>query len=1405
MAQFTFDAYAPNHPTILDGSKYAIVTGVAYNNEDIILIGQTELTASISKTTFPADGLIDSLPSQVDQGDSFLMKSTITITHPSPTLIIKVKILEGFDDKFHFGKMSVIFGSSFVCLEQETWKYEYEKNYDRTAIVKIKLTIPMLFNKELTRDTALDANKIQISVPVTVLQGIDVQGTYSLAMGAMVDVTDVWSSTSTIEVSSNVKSTDSTSSPSSVTSELVSDVVYPGSSALFKLTVDISSSDTGDLTTIISCSDADVTASSVLIVDTGLCGGVLLDDVSSTLDGDELTVVFANCKNLDTATTQVILNIAFSTSATVAKGSTIAVTASVGGISATGTLEFTTFAGDYEFGKMTVVGKSLGFENENLYPDTEIGMSATITVPANVQKSSIMLETTSSIKDNALDIKICKLEITSVGYGLPCIKELSHVPHLNKSDETSEFKDLGFIALDNTCPASIPDQNKNSFQVDLVYSLPIQPSFADGIEVSPALGIWNQPSTLFAAITAKSTSSSPLTQFEYSTKENADGSNIDPYLGSLHTDQPLWEDVVWHTRYVAKLPPRTRGPLTFTALSDTSQGSVKICRLVVKRIGRNMPCAQKPEGYLGDFNPSRIDYGYQTSPNTANLYMGIVSNWGTSMVQDLYADDDAIEIHSFYKHISGSVAPSFKMTFNGEKTVKDISTVSTGSAKPENLLSLNPAFESVLAGDVLGTAFKGVPKVVGLKLTVPSGFKGNVVAEFKNPDFSSKKFDFCDIKLTKAGLNCPCVERISSYDASNIVDGFPEAATINLELVHYPYSNEPTENEVYVELTLRFPADYPGTDASIDVSIAKTSESSSLTLDVSDPDASFGDQPNAEFAIGTHDSQLMYTANTADKIWIAFNISIPRNSMIPLSLVVVTPSLDGRAVMTIEDARFKETGTNICCINENVDLEHMFNSTIGQTSNVTTFMQQDILEIDMGYVLNGHFSERREYELKSDSIFVLEVLVQMTDHPLTDQNVAHKVSIAAKSNDTIAVFDQIVTSQRSSMDRGNKELPLIEMKMEVQDLSREYVASDRISINATVSHAPLSRAEGSDSKVRLIIPQWLGYDSTLDTCTTNYSSSCNIEQPNGDKESALIFVFSNGIHYTDIISINFTLTVDPLGRLPSGKGLLDTPIISQALCSSSSFYGIPVDDSTISVCGPFIHTSVKVLSPDCDAQVTIDNECAVQASSSLDDQHKASNVLNNSSSTVWSPAIRSGSVWQHFIDFDFQEIASITSVLIQSPDNGYNKPTKVSIFKSFSPSSFEMIESQMTVPVDGILQLTSQVTARYMRLRVDESTGSENQFGISNIEWKGCPKKSVTPLTCDLRQTPLSTNPAEYRHFAEDSDNQILYFCDVNPYRVGIFCYSVKQGTMVFVELPRYITYIQGFSPTTGRMYFKVS
>ena len=81
----------------------------------------------------------------------------------------------------------------------------------------------------------------------------------------------------------------------------------------------------------------------------------------------------------------------------------------------------------------------------------------------------------------------------------------------------------------------------------------------------------------------------------------------------------------------------------------------------------------------------------------------------------------------------------------------------------------NPAFESVLAGDVLGTAFKGVPKVVGLKLTVPTGFKGNVVVEFKNPDFSSKKFDFCDIKLTKAGLNCPCVERISSYDASNIV------------------------------------------------------------------------------------------------------------------------------------------------------------------------------------------------------------------------------------------------------------------------------------------------------------------------------------------------------------------------------------------------------------------------------------------------------------------------------------------------------------------------------------------------------------------------------------------------------------------------------------------------------------
>ena len=1410
-ATFTFEAIAPNLPTLVNEQVYSLVAGVSYNEGNIIWVSQSDFTANISTTSFSAQGSVDSSAIVIDQGDSAIIKATLIITNPSPKLVIKVKSLEGYDDKFHIGEINLFLGESFQCLAKEFWEFEYKKSYSRENIAKAKLTVPMLLNTDITRDIALDGNKIEISIPITALEGVDVPGSYKISIGAMLDVTEVWSGSVDITINSQLVS-QSAAQPSSVSGELISDTVFPGSSAVFKLTVEVEAGAIADLTVVASCSDEDVSAVSAFIVQTGMCGGVLLDGVPS-VSGDDLTVGFGNCKNLASSTTQVVIYVAYETKSTIAQSSAKTVSVSVGGFAFNG-LQFTTatVSSDYVRGEMTAIGTSLGFDNEGLYPDTEIGLNVLVNMPADMTPTSLFLETTSSIKSSTLDIRLCKIEVTSVGKGLPCLKQLTTSPHINKSEEVNQFNDLAYWDLGNTCPASISGlPEENTFEVNLIYSLPSQPDLVSGIEISPALGIWtpkNTPSTLFAAISAKNTTASALTAFEYSTKEYSVGSDVDPTM--QFESSPIKQGGIGHSRFIIKLQQRTRFPFIFY---EEATLKTRICRIKVKRIGDNMPCVQKPEGYLGKFNPARIDYGGDVLGNKVTLNLGVVTNWGKNeMEYDLYGDDDAFEIHTFF-HADES-ANDYQLKTHVGKLLGPKPITKKGASETElssdadQFLNLSPVFENVLS-DELNTALKGVPKVVSLKLTIPSGFKGTVEIEFKNPEFASLKYDFCDIKITNVGLNCPCIDRMSSFNRSSIEDsGFVESLQISLQLQHYQYSMNPTESEVHVEVTLRIPTDYTG-DAKLLATIDKTSESATLDFTVLDVGTSYGDSPDSDFTVSTESNTVTMQAYTGDKIWVPFNISIPRNSVIPLKLAIVTPAENGRAIMTVEMVRFKDTGSSICCINSNLNVEHMFGATRSQTPNVTTFMQKDIMEIDMGYVVNGHFAERREYEIPTDSHFVVDVLVQMSDHPATIPNSKHSVSLAAKSNDTIVVGSYPITVLRAAnqLNRKTTERALISMTMEVEEPSREYVSGDQITVSAIIAHSHFSKAEGHDAvNVRLITPMWLGFDSVVNTCQTNYTENaeCTVEHPHGDKNSSVTFVFNNGIYYSDIISINFTLTVDPLGKLPFGKGLLDSAIVSQVQCKQSVFHSYPATNETLNVCGAYVHTSVKVLSPPCDAHITIEDSCAVSSSTAFDDQHLPSNVLTNDAS-VWSPAIRSGSKWNNNIVFDFQEIVAPNSVTILAPASGYNIPSKVSIYSSFSvsDSSYTKIENSVAVPADGKIQLSIRTHARFMKIMIEESSGGYEKIGISYVEWRGCPKSSTSPLSCGPDTTRLSTDPTKYRHFAVDPAKQILYFCDVNPYRVGIFCYSVKKETLTFVELPHYIRYIQGYSTVKGRMYFK--
>ena len=130
-------------------------------------------------------------------------------------------------------------------------------------------------------------------------------------------------------------------------------------------------------------------------------------------------------------------------------------------------------------------------------------------------------------------------------------------------------------------------------------------------------------------------------------------------------------------------------------------------------------------------------------------------------------------------------------------------------------------------------------------------------------------------------------------------------------------------------------------------------------------------------------------AGPGEKVWVPFNISVPRDTTLPLELAVLTEFiLDGSdrngndrysprkgggqgdfiiltcstAVLTLHDVRLSDEGAgiNVCCLNSLVDPFIFYGPTFLRTENLTTFMQQDSLTMELGYVTNKVFAFRKD-------------------------------------------------------------------------------------------------------------------------------------------------------------------------------------------------------------------------------------------------------------------------------------------------------------------------------------------------------------------------------------------------------------------------------------------------------------
>ena len=417
--------------------------------------------------------------------------------------------------------------------------------------------------------------------------------------------------------------------------------------------------------------------------------------------------------------------------------------------------------------------------------------------------------------------------------------------------------------------------------------------------------------------------------------------------------------------------------------------------------------------------------------------------------------------------------------------------------------------------------------------------------------------------------------------------------------------------------------------------------------------------------------------------------------------------------------------------NRSVGILH--NITYYRSGNLTTFMQHDFVQLDLGYVTNGGYNARRGAS-KYDADF-LEVEVEIlvgTLKPIRTGNTEYiKIGMSAHSGDKVVTQTASLKVYKSSSSTPDKtRRPNIVLHLKGADESRVYLKGERVWASGILHHLNNSRAESRWSlfsshferqfTVRLLMPPWIVFDSTSDVCYSNhtqseghsvdatacpsqpsdspfkslcYAMSCTIKNTDSGKSNSVDLQFHGSILFPDIVGIFLSFSVDPNDKLKVGSGIVKSMVVSVSYCNyilGSSFLDLRKSPSQ---CGQYEGFLFQASAPACSGSIPVDT-CGAMASTAMDMDTLPRNVLLDDDS-YWSPHIRVGSNWKDFLQFDFRATARIISVTVTVKREGMRVPSKVSVEVSGTGVSWKTIVSKVAMPEDGVITVIPAQDARW--------------------------------------------------------------------------------------------------------------
>lgn len=157
----------------------------------------------------------------------------------------------------------------------------------------------------------------------------------------------------------------------------------------------------------------------------------------------------------------------------------------------------------------------------------------------------------------------------------------------------------------------------------------------------------------------------------------------------------------------------------------------------------------------------------------------------------------------------------------------------------------------------------------------------------------------------------------------------------------------------------------------------------------------------------------MLQINTGETRWVTFHVQMPVSKTVKMEGSFLMPTKDNVALLTAEDIKFEDAtnatskAMNVLCTSTHVDIKTSYDVTFTKTSNTSTFMQKDAVNIDFGYMVNSGFTKKTSTHDASggDDDFAISIKVRMSDAKGTDTNEELKVYFAVKFDQFIIVCE----------------------------------------------------------------------------------------------------------------------------------------------------------------------------------------------------------------------------------------------------------------------------------------------------------------------------------------------------------------------------------------------------------------